>query len=438
MSVKTPSLPAVAEHARHRCRQCAAGRPSPARIRAARRHRRGWLRHRVPRVRPFAGARRRDQGVPAGRAGGAQRQAAGVAAVGVALRDLRARHELVRQRSQAARALRPSVAAEGAPLLGRQRHRLHGDAAVPWRHAAAAAPEHAALPGRRVVAAPDRSAARRARRDAPRGCVPSRHRTRQRDRGRRRTAGAARLRRRAPRDQRPQPDAHRDPEAELCAAGAVRRIARHAARTVDRLLRAGRDAALPHHRQAAGAGHRARAERRPAATGRFDALATCPTCCCRWWTGCWHRVRTTARNTWPNCGPRSPVTWRCRNASGRRARSPGRPRWCNRVPRRRRTIARRRAESNGRRCAVAASVRGVPLWGTAVAMAVTAALGAWWASSWDDAPARARPSRWPHPMPRPRPSSRLRRCRPRPRSTSTAVDSSTSRPAVRCRTSARR
>jgi hypothetical protein len=32
-------------------------------------------------------------------------------------------------------------------------------------------------------------------------------------------------------------------------------------------------------------------------------------------------------------------------------------------------------------------VRGVPLWGTAVAMAITAALGAWWASNWDDAPA---------------------------------------------------
>ena len=31
-------------------------------------------------------------------------------------------------------------------------------------------------------------------------------------------------------------------------------------------------------------------------------------------------------------------------------------------------------------------VRGVPLWGTAVAMAVTAALGAWWASTWDDGP----------------------------------------------------
>ena len=32
-------------------------------------------------------------------------------------------------------------------------------------------------------------------------------------------------------------------------------------------------------------------------------------------------------------------------------------------------------------------VRGVPLWGTAVAMAATTALGAWWASTWDDAPA---------------------------------------------------
>ncbi|HET9205648.1 MAG TPA: protein kinase [Burkholderiaceae bacterium] len=31
-------------------------------------------------------------------------------------------------------------------------------------------------------------------------------------------------------------------------------------------------------------------------------------------------------------------------------------------------------------------VRGVPLWGTAVAMAITAALGAWWAATWDDGP----------------------------------------------------
>ena len=45
-------------------------------------------------------------------------------------------------------------------------------------------------------------------------------------------------------------------------------------------------------------------------------------------------------------------------------------------------------------------VRGVPLWGTAVAMAITAALGAWWASNWDDAPAeKAEPVAASHAVP---------------------------------------
>ena len=74
-------------------------------------------------------------------------------------------------------------------------------------------------------------------------------------------------------------------------------------------------------------------------------------------------------------------------------------------------------------------VRGVPLWGTAVAMAVTAALGAWWASSWDDAPAeKAEPVAASHAAPpavvaaAPVPTA--------PSIDNPAVDSATSRPAV--------
>ena len=74
-------------------------------------------------------------------------------------------------------------------------------------------------------------------------------------------------------------------------------------------------------------------------------------------------------------------------------------------------------------------VRGVPLWGTAVAMAVTAALGAWWASSWDDAPAeKAEPMAASHAAPpavvaaAPVPTA--------PSIDNPAVDSATARPAV--------
>ena len=125
---------------RHRRRQCIAGGPPAARVRVARRDRRGRLRHRLPRLRPLAGARGGDQGIYAGALAGRSGEQQVSLLSAVALRDLCAGPELVRQRGQAAGALRPSVAAESASLLGRQRHRLHGDAAVPRQHAAPGAP----------------------------------------------------------------------------------------------------------------------------------------------------------------------------------------------------------------------------------------------------------------------------------------------------------
>ena len=74
-------------------------------------------------------------------------------------------------------------------------------------------------------------------------------------------------------------------------------------------------------------------------------------------------------------------------------------------------------------------VRGVPLWGTAVAMAATTALGAWWASTWDDAPAeKAEPVVASHAAPpvavaaAPVPTA--------PTVDNSTVDSTTARPAV--------
>ena len=50
------------------------------------------------------------------------------AALRAAPRDLRGRPEELHQRSRAAGAVRPSLAGQGLPLLGGERHRLHGDA----------------------------------------------------------------------------------------------------------------------------------------------------------------------------------------------------------------------------------------------------------------------------------------------------------------------
>ena len=88
--------------------------------------------------RPFARAQGRAQGVHAVGAGRARRRAPQVqVAVRAAPRDLRGRPEELRQRSAAARPVRPSVAGQGLPLLGGERHRLHGDAVLRRLDAAA-------------------------------------------------------------------------------------------------------------------------------------------------------------------------------------------------------------------------------------------------------------------------------------------------------------
>ena len=79
----------------------------------------------------------RAQGIHAGVAGRARRRHASVVGqVGAAPRDLRGRPEELRQRGAAAGPVRPSVAGQGLPLLGGERHRLHGDAVLRGRHAA--------------------------------------------------------------------------------------------------------------------------------------------------------------------------------------------------------------------------------------------------------------------------------------------------------------
>ena len=97
-----------------------------------------------------------------------------------------------------------------------------------------------------------------ARAAAPRRRLPPRHRARQHPAAARRPADPARLRRGAPRHQRPHPVADRDPEAQLRADRAVRRDDAAAPGPVDRPLRAGRGHPLPAVRRSAGAGHRAR------------------------------------------------------------------------------------------------------------------------------------------------------------------------------------
>ena len=95
--------------------------------------------------------------------------------------------------------------------------------------------------------------------------LPPRHRARQHHAARRRPAGAARLRRRAPRHQRHDARADGDPQARLCADRAVRRHAGHEARAVDRRVRA-RGGRLFHDPQA-----QAPAGGRPADAGQLRA-----------------------------------------------------------------------------------------------------------------------------------------------------------------------
>ena len=94
--------------------------------------------------------------------------------------DLRARPAQLHQRGAAAGVVRPPVAGQGVPLLGGERHRLHGDAALRRADAGRLA-ARAQCAGRRSVAArAARAAARRARADAWQPLLPPRHRARQR------------------------------------------------------------------------------------------------------------------------------------------------------------------------------------------------------------------------------------------------------------------
>ena len=171
-------------------------------------------------------------------------------------RDLRARPAELRQRGPPAGELRPPVAGQGVPLLGGERHRLHGDAVLrgPTLKRALAAlrrrPRRAGCaPARPLLDALD---------VMHRGALlPPRHRARQHPAARRRHAAAARLRRGAARDRRHDARADGVPEARLRAGRAVRRDAGDEAGPVDRPLRARLGGALRDHRpHAAGVGRR--------------------------------------------------------------------------------------------------------------------------------------------------------------------------------------
>ena len=143
-------------------------------------------------------------------------------------RDLRGRPAQLRQRGPAAGAVRPPVAGQGLPLLGSERHGLHGDAVLRGPHAASSALRELGRAARRGLAerllAPllDALECMHAR-----AVLPPRHRARQHpDPARRRPAAAARLRRRAARDRRHDAGADGDPQARLRADRAVRRSRR--------------------------------------------------------------------------------------------------------------------------------------------------------------------------------------------------------------------
>jgi hypothetical protein len=155
----------------------------------------------------------------------------------------------------------------GAPVLGRQRHGLHGHALLRRTDAQARA-GHAGPAAHRGRG--DRladAAARRAGGPAPRQVLPPRHRAGQHHHHRTRAAAAG-LRRRAAGDRRPDALADRGAQARLRADRAVRRVARPEAGPLDRHLRAGQRALRGLHRRAARAFGRARGGRPPEAAGR--------------------------------------------------------------------------------------------------------------------------------------------------------------------------
>ena len=126
------SMPTTAPPVGHHRRPepCADPRGGHAarRIRGHQDDRRRRLRHRLPRLGPLARPQGRAQGVHADLAGLSRRPHRHQAALRAAPGNLRRRHEELHQRSQAAGAVRPSLAAQGLPLLGGERHRLHGHA----------------------------------------------------------------------------------------------------------------------------------------------------------------------------------------------------------------------------------------------------------------------------------------------------------------------
>ena len=148
------SSPPVRDHVRiviipadHRCadafargqRRLARGN-ARGRVRDPGSDRRRRLRHRLPSLGARAGARGRAEGIHADGHGGARRRRPRHAALAPLRGGLHARVALVRQRGAPAGPVRPSVARQGASLLGGERHRVHGDAVLQGADAAPAPP----------------------------------------------------------------------------------------------------------------------------------------------------------------------------------------------------------------------------------------------------------------------------------------------------------
>ena len=283
--------------------RCATGdaRPHPAdrhasaRVRDQGADRRRHLQHRLPRLGPRAAAQGRGQGVHAGVDGRAH--------PGI---DERRRR---RRPPSRCRPRRPegfinearllarfdhAVAGQGLPLLGRERHRLHGDAllrrpdpeggarrARPRAERGRAACLAEADPQRRHAAARGRDLApeHRPRRDPPDAVRP----------------GPARLRGGGARDRGDEPHAGGGAEGRLRRDRAVRQRGGNDARPVDRPVRARRRDLRGDHRQRAGA--------RP-------PIGSPTTGCARWRSS---RRASTAPDSWP----RSTRPWRCSRSSAR-------------------------------------------------------------------------------------------------------------------------
>src|SRR5258706_4996178 len=149
------------------CRRTAFARSVAAgyalrRVRDSARARGRRFRRRLSCERLLARAPGRAEGVHAGLARGAGRGAEDHDPLQGSREDLRDGPALVRQRSTAAREVRPPVAGQGLSLLGRQRDRLHGDALPAGHHAARQAQDDGRAAERSLAPSDPRSDARSA------------------------------------------------------------------------------------------------------------------------------------------------------------------------------------------------------------------------------------------------------------------------------------